>query len=61
MKHIFSNDDRRIRELEAAKLKVENENAELRAALANMQALKDKYQTVVIDIMATLERHGLVK
>lgn len=49
-----------IREVKADKLKLENENAELRVALAEMQQLKERYQLVVIDLMAVLERHGLV-
>lgn len=50
----------RVRVAEARALKAENENAELKAALASMQMLKEKYQTVVLDLMAVLERHGLV-
>lgn len=50
----------RVKELELALLKAENENAELRAALNSMQQLKEKYQLVVVDLMALLERHGLV-
>lgn len=49
-----------VRELEMKLLKAENENKELRAALAEMQRFKDRYQLVVIDLMAVLERHGLV-
>lgn len=50
-----------VRELEMKLLKAENENKELRAALAEMQRFKDRYQLVVIDLMAVLERHGLVQ
>lgn len=52
--------EQKLRVAEAARLKAENENAELKQTLANMQMMKEKYQTVVIDVMATLERHGLV-
>lgn len=52
--------EQKLREAEARALKAENEAAELKAALAEMQRLKDRYQLVVIDLMAGLERHGLV-
>lgn len=51
----------RVRVAEARALKAENEVAELKAALASMQQLKEKYQMVVVDLMTMLERHGLVK
>ena len=50
----------RVKELEMALMKAESENAELRAALANMQLMKEKYQTALIDVVAALERHGMV-
>lgn len=49
-----------LRAAEARALKAENEAEELKAALGSMQLLKEKYQTVVLDLMAVLERHGLV-
>lgn len=50
-----------VRVAEAARLKAENDAFELRQALASMQLMKEKYQTVVLDLMAVLERHGLVQ
>ena len=51
----------RVRQAEARALKAENEAEELRRALTAMEALKIRYQGVVTDVMALLERHGLVQ
>ena len=53
--------EQRLREAEARALKAENEAEELRRALTAMEAMKIRYQGVVTDMMATLERHGLVQ
>ena len=48
------------RQMEMRLMKAESEREELRAALANMQLMKEKYQTALIDVVAALERHGMV-
>lgn len=49
-----------LSEAEMALLKAESDNIEMAKALADMTALKNKYQAALVDIIAVMERHGLV-